>query len=73
VWRANWFKKRDEEPPSPEEHLRILAVAMSAFHWDGSGTIITGKFALLSRRERHSLWRRNAIGRAYLSTAVMIS
>ena len=29
MWLVDWFKKRDEEPSPPEEHLRILAVAMS--------------------------------------------
>jgi DNA-binding NtrC family response regulator len=29
VWLVDWFKKRDEELPSLEEHVRVLAVAMS--------------------------------------------
>jgi PleD family two-component response regulator len=29
MWLVNWFKKRDEEPAPLEDHVTILAVAMS--------------------------------------------
>ena len=29
MWLSNWFKKREEVPPPPEQRLRILALSMS--------------------------------------------
>lgn len=29
MWLTNWFKKRGDAPPTPEERLRILALSMS--------------------------------------------